>query len=260
MSTYWKQCLWIGGIYWVISLLFLGLDMPMVSLVDVCISVLFLLFLIPMNWLNPIKRVDQAMRKMPLLSTFLVSVGWVPYFVGIVFVIAVIVAGYIFASGVNQDYRLLTLFNMIWLTSAVRRLVMAVIIVVATISVLVFKKSVVGCLDRKFRLIEGDACDARTLNDAAKASAENLYACREEAEEKSEKVAEETVKAPKKKSVKTKAGLQKKASVKKQTAATAKKAVVQKKSTAVSASSAKKVTAKKTVAKKGTTKKAPTKK
>lgn len=191
MSSYWKQSLWIGGIYWIISLVFWWSGSAEGNLIDVGLSVLLLLFLIPMNWLKPIKKIDEAIRKAPIISTFLVSVGWVPYFVGAMFVIGAVLSTIILMGGSQNEYKIFSLFNVIIFAGALRQLIMALTVLAAALSVLVFKKSVAGCLDKHFTLIGGDSCERREVEAPVAASAKSMYACKEAAERHEEIKTEE---------------------------------------------------------------------
>ena len=146
MSSYWKQSLWIGGIYWIISQFFSMAGSLQSSLIDAGLSVLLLLFLIPMNWLQPIKGIDRAIRKAPVISTLLVSVGWVPYAIAVIITILTILT--------------------------------------AVFMILVRHKSIAGCLDKHYKLTADDGCDAVAVEPAVAASAKSLYACKEAAKER----------------------------------------------------------------------------
>ena len=184
MSIYWKQTLWIGGIYWVISLMFGWSDILALNLLDVCLSVFLLFFMIPMNWLQPVKKIDEAMRKSPVMSTFLVAVGWVPYFVGAIFVVSVFAAVILAGSEPYSDEKLFYVFNAVLWMSMIRQFLMAVAVLAAAVSVLAFKKSVMGCLDKHFMLSGDGACDIRTTSEPAKASAKVMYTCKTESKAK----------------------------------------------------------------------------
>ena len=184
MSTYWKQTLWIGGIYWVVSLMFSWSDILALNLLDVCLSVFLLFFMIPMNWLKPIKKIDEAMHKSPIMSTFLVAVGWVPYFVGAIFVVSVFAAVILAGADPYSDEKLFYVFNTVLWMSMIRQFLMVVSVLAAAVSILAFKKSVMGCLAKHFMLSGDGACDVRTTAEPAKASAKSAYACKAEAKAK----------------------------------------------------------------------------
>ena len=50
MSIYWKQSLWLGGIFWIISLILWGIDTYSSYLTEFILSMLLAIFLIPMNF------------------------------------------------------------------------------------------------------------------------------------------------------------------------------------------------------------------
>lgn len=166
MSCYWKQSLWIGGIYWIISQVFTMSGSLIGSTIDAGISLLLVLFLIPMNWLKPIKRIDEAIKKAPIVSTLLVSVGWVPYVVGIVYVVSVAASVMIMASGEGYEYRLFNLFQIVIWTTNLRQLIMILTVLAAVLMIFVGKRTIAGRLDKHFKLIENEAA-AATVNSAA---------------------------------------------------------------------------------------------
>lgn len=183
MSKYWKQSLWIGGIYWVISLAFWYADSFEASMIDLGLSILLLLFLIPMNWLVPIKNIDTAIAKAPIVSTFLVFVGWVPYFNAMVFLVTAM-AAFLIALVYPLESLFMNLFNIAIILEVLRKLAIIVSFIAAALLVLVFRKSAAGCLGRRYRLIGGDSCDARVIEPAAAASAKSMYACKAAAEKR----------------------------------------------------------------------------
>ena len=154
MSSYWKQSLWIGGIYWIISQFFSMAGSLQSSLIDAGLSVLLLLFLIPMNWLQPIKGIDRAIRKAPVISTLLVSVGWVPYAIAVIFIVNALAAVWIVMAGPQYEYHLITLVNTIIVVTNLRYLITILTILTAVFMILVRHKSIAGCLDKHFKLIE----------------------------------------------------------------------------------------------------------
>lgn len=160
MSCYWKQSLWIGGIYWIISQIFTLSGSLVGSTIDAWLSLLLVLFLIPMIWLKPIKRIEATIKKSPIISTLLVSVGWVPYVVGLVYIISVIATIVIMMSGEGYEYRLFNLFQIVIWTTNLRQLIMFLTVVVAILMILVARKTIAGKLDKHFKLIENEAATA----------------------------------------------------------------------------------------------------
>lgn len=184
MSSYWKQSLWIGGIYWIISQFFSMAGSLQSSLIDAGLSVLLLLFLIPMNWLQPIKGIDRAIRKAPVISTLLVSVGWVPYAIAVIFIVNALAAVWIVMAGPQYEYHLITLVNTIIIVTNLRYLITILTILTAVFMILVRHKSIAGCLDKHYKLTADDGCDAVAVEPAVAASAKSLYACKEAAKER----------------------------------------------------------------------------
>ncbi len=242
MSCYWKQSLWIGGIYWIISQVFTMSGSLIGSTIDAGISLLLVLFLIPMNWLKPIKRIDEAIKKAPIVSTLLVSVGWVPYVVGIVYVVSVAASVMIMASGEGYEYRLFNLFQIVIWTTNLRQLIMVLTVLTAVLMIFVGKRTIVGRLDKHFKLIENEAAAATVNSTAEKTKVAEVEKKVEAAKPEVKKAAKANVK---KTTSKPKA---KKAEVKKEVKPAAEKTVAGKKTvTKVSKpkAKAKSVTAKK---------------
>ncbi len=155
MSVYWKQSLWIGGIYWLLSLLFMWIGTVAASMVDAFLSVAMLVFLLVMNWIKPIKKVDALINKFPVISTLLVSIGWVPYVIGAVYIISVVSAFAIIGAGPEYEYQMLYLFQAIIMFTSLRQL-LAVITFLAALCFLLAKRSVAGKLDKRFKLIKSE--------------------------------------------------------------------------------------------------------
>ena len=254
MSTYWKQSLWIGGIYWVVSLAFYYAGTYAASLTDVAFSLLLLPFLIAMKWLSPIKGVEKAMKKAPVTATLLVSIGWVPYFVGGLIVVSSLYALVLMVTGNLSDYTVFSLYNFLFIVEAVRQLVMILAVLAAVFMIVIWKKSVVGCLGKNYKLSGDDVCDMPTLDAAAAQSAKNMYACKEKAKEAGAetvevKIVKKTALPVKKKTVK-KAVKDDKAKTGKKTAAAAKNPVKKTAGSSVKKAAGKKAPAKKTADKK----------
>ena len=157
MSCYWKQSLWIGGIYWIISQVFTLSGSVIGSSIDAGLSFLLVLFLIPMIWLKPIRKIEATIKKAPIISTLLVSVGWVPYVVGVVYALSIIATVIIVMSGEGYEYRLFNLFQIIIWTTNLRQLIMLLTVLGAIFMILVGKKTVAGKLNKQFKLIEEGA-------------------------------------------------------------------------------------------------------
>ena len=241
MSCYWKQSLWIGGIYWIISQIFTMTGSLVGSTIDAGLSLLLVLFLIPMIWLKPIKRIEETIKKAPIISTLLVSVGWVPYVVGVVYAISVVATVVIMMSGEGYEYRLFNLFQIIIWTTNLRQLIMFLTVVVAILMILVARKTIAGNLDKHFKLIESGKKAAN--HEAEKAEVAEVE---KKAEAAKPEVKKEVKAGAKKTAPKPKA---KKAVAKKEVKSEAEKTVVAKKQV-------KKVSKPKAKAKSATAKKA----
>lgn len=169
MSSYWKQSLWIGGIYWIISQCFAYAGTLSSNLTDTVLSVLLLVFLIPMKWIQPIKKIDAFIKRNPVISTLLVSVGWVPYAVAIIFLVNVAAAFVIVMYADNYEYQLLRLFQGIVTVTNIRYVITAVTLLSAVFMILVWHRSVAGRLNKCYKLVE-------------KPAEAKVYAAREKAE------------------------------------------------------------------------------
>ena len=232
MSCYWKQSLWIGGIYWIISQAFTLSGSLIGSTVDAGLSLLLVLFLIPMNWLKPIKRIDAVIKKSPIISTLLVSVGWVPYVVGIVYVVSVAASVMIMASGEGYEYRLFNLFQIVIWTTNLRQLIMVLTVLAAVLMIFAGKRTIAGRLDKHFKLIENEAVAATVNSAVEKTKVAEVEKKVEAAKPEVKKAAKENVKKttskPKAKKVASEPKA-KKAEVKKEVKPAAEKTVAAKK-------------------------------
>ena len=63
MSIYWKQSLLLGGMYWIISLILGYIDTFETYFTDFVLSLFLTIFLIPMNFIKPIKWLDKLMNR-----------------------------------------------------------------------------------------------------------------------------------------------------------------------------------------------------
>ena len=90
MSVYWKQALLLGGLYWIISLILAVVDTFESYFADFILSLLLTIFLIPLNFIKQIKWLEKMMKKLPITTTFLTFVGWVPYSSIVLFFVATI--------------------------------------------------------------------------------------------------------------------------------------------------------------------------
>ncbi len=153
MSNYWKQSLVIGGIYWLISLgLYLWGNVWALT-ADAFLALALLIFLLPMKYLTPIKWLDRFMNKHPLISTWLASLGWVPYFTGAIFILTVIV---VFAASliVPERQDMILYWSMLivgWIVS-IRQLATLLIFIGMFIASLVYGKSIMGKLDDHYNV------------------------------------------------------------------------------------------------------------
>ena len=205
MSIYWKQSLWLGGVYWVLSLVFRFFDSFELMLCDVLLMILLTIFLIPMNFIKPVKWIEKVMRKTPVSSTFFVAVGWVPYFIvaiGLLTMISSLVI--MIVSPIDVEYLLFQIAMMTNVVEIVCLMLIVLAVLGAIVSVFVYHKSVEGCLNRKYRLDDGVECDKVVINEAAKNSAKEMYECKQKSLKKEDKktvakkqVAQKTVKKTK---------------------------------------------------------------
>lgn len=151
MSNYWKQSLVIGGIYWLISLVLELSGIWSLLLVDLGLSLLLLLFLIPMNKLVPIKWVDKLINRHPIASTMLASVGWLPYFTALLIIIASIAAIVLHAD--SNDENLAMIMKAVVYVGTVRKFLAIIISFVVLLAVLIGGKSIAGQLDDRYKVV-----------------------------------------------------------------------------------------------------------
>ena len=155
MSTYWKQSLWLGGVYWLISLIFWFADNYWASLTDFLLSLFLTLFLIPMNWLKPINFIEKAITRFPICSTFLVAVGWIPYFSIFAFLVATIITMIVvFFSLANVELFLHNLVVVMTFVFILRQIVAVVLLIGVAVAVLFFKITVAGKLNRSLMIFK----------------------------------------------------------------------------------------------------------
>ena len=153
MSNYWKQSLVIGGIYWLISLVLYFYGTVATLSADAFISILLLLFLIPMIWISPIKWLDKFMRKHPLIATWLASLGWVPYFIAVTFILTTIVV-FVASVVMEQGQGAILYWSMLiggWIV-AIRQFVTLILFVGTVVVSLVYGKSIMGKLDDHYNI------------------------------------------------------------------------------------------------------------
>ena len=197
MSVYWKQSLWLGGVYWIISLILTSVDTFETYFADFIFSLLLTIFLIPMNFLKPIKWIERLINKLPIVSTFLVFVGWVPYLSILLFLTLTIYGlSVIYSGAMNIDGVVLTLVKPLSILTVAKIACILFSFVMAAIWVFINKKSVAGCFNEKFRLIGGDSCNMPIVEEAVAEQAKKMYECKKQVAEKVKK--EEKVKAVKK--------------------------------------------------------------
>ena len=155
MSVYWKNGLWIGGVYWVLSLLFLLSDTYWASMTDFLLTVLLTLFLIPLNWLKPVAFVEKTIAKFPVTSTFLVAVGWIPYFSIFAFLVATIISMIVvFFELANVELYLHNLVAIMTFVFILRQIVAVIVLLVVAVMVLFFKKTIAGKLNKSINLLK----------------------------------------------------------------------------------------------------------
>ncbi len=225
MSNYWKQSLVIGGIYWLLSLLLeLGGSWELL-LVDLVLSLLLLLFLIPMNKLVPIKRVDNLINAHPVATTMLASVGWLPYFTALLVIVASI-AAIVMHADTNEE-NLVMIMKVVISVGLMRKFVAVVVSFVVLVLVLVYGKSIAGQLDDHYKIVAKNKKETSSkVAEPSKVTEEKVVA-KKPAKKVVEKKA--TVKATAKKNVAKKAAPKKEAIKKATTKKAATKKVASKK-------------------------------
>lgn len=179
MSIYWKQSLLLGGMYWIISLILGYIDTFETYFTDFVLSLFLTIFLIPMNFIKPIKWLDKLMNKLPITTTFLIFVGWVPYLSILVFLIAMIYSIIaVFSGYVTIDGLILTLVTPFSVLTVVKVACILFSFVMASFYVFLNKKTFAGCLNNKFKLIEDDSCNMPIVEEAVAEQAKKMYECK----------------------------------------------------------------------------------
>lgn len=152
MSNYWKQSLIIGGFYWIASLFLKISGIWWVQLLDLSFSVVLLLGLIAFKWILPIKKIDTFINKHPVISTMIVSWGWMPYYSAILFFLAAITAVSVYLGTSNIENIVILLTVTKW-AADLGRIALIVIISVVLFLLLVKGKSIAGQLDNSYKLV-----------------------------------------------------------------------------------------------------------
>ena len=195
MSIYWKQSLWLGGVYWIISLILGYINTFETYFLDFIMALVLTIFLIPMNFLKPIKWVEKVMKKLPITSTFLTFVGWAPYVSVMVFLIASLYGTIVLlTSKVTVDGLILTLITPISILAVIKVACIVFSFVLAAFFVFVNRKSVAGCLNDKYKLVEGNVCETTVVEEAVAEHAKKMYKCKKEVAEKEAVVKKEKAK------------------------------------------------------------------
>ena len=223
MSIYWKQSLLLGGMYWIISLILGYVDTFETYFTDFILSLLLTIFLIPMNFLKPINWLDKLMKKLPIVTTFLIFVGWVPYLSVLVFLFAMIYSFVaVFNGYMTIDGVILTLITPLSILTIVKSACILFSFVMAAFYVFLNKKTFAGCLNEKFKLIGGDSCNMPIVEEAFAEHAKKMYKCKKDAAKrkdnekkmkKEKKEAKKAVKAAVKEKKKAERVIKKKASL-----------------------------------------------
>lgn len=220
MNNYWKQSLVIGGFYWLISLFFKITGIWWVLLLDLGLSLLLLLFLLPMKWLVPIKRVDNCINKHPIISTMLASVGWMPYYTAIIFIIASAAAMFVYYDVASLE-KMSGVFIFTGFMVKLEKFTALIVVILTIIMLVGYKKSIAGPLSK--------CCSCRKEKSEPISEVKKVSASLKETAAKTKKTTPVKKEATTKKAVTAK----KVTATKKAKTATAKKAVVTKKENAV---------------------------
>ena len=203
MSIYWKQSLWLGGVYWIVSLVLSLVDTFETYIADLILSFLLTVFLIPMNFLKPIKVIDKVIQKLPVTATFLVCVGWAPYVSILIFLLASLYATIVLLFGImNVEGLILSLITPMSVVVVVKTACIIFSFIFASFFVFVSKKTVAGCLDKNFKLTDSDVCNMPVVEEAVAAHAKKMYKCKAANNTKNDTSKKEIVKETAKETVK----------------------------------------------------------
>jgi hypothetical protein len=153
MSEYWKQSLWLSGICAIVALMCYWSETEVGYWLQVVLSLGMLIALLPLRRHVPLARVSEAMHNAPIVSTFLVALGWLPLFWGVSFIVAMIVAFIAIAMNIDMALWLQPMMITFVYVEIARRALMGLILALALVWVFVFRKTVAGSLDKHFKLM-----------------------------------------------------------------------------------------------------------
>ncbi len=81
MKLWSKEALSIGGIYCVLSTPFLVLQTPITEKIGLFLFSIFIICMLLLYWPKFSLYIENKIKKFPNISYYLISIGWIPYFV-----------------------------------------------------------------------------------------------------------------------------------------------------------------------------------
>ena len=112
MKLWSKEALSLGGIYCVLDTSFLFLQTPITENIGLILFSIFIICMFLLYWPKFSLYIENQIKKFPNISYYLISIGWIPYFViiGIVCFIGIAAA---FAWGEDTIEKVANIFNAI---------------------------------------------------------------------------------------------------------------------------------------------------
>lgn len=112
MKLWSREALMVGGIYSVLSTPFLILKTPMTEQIDLFLFFLFILCMLFLYWSKFSSLISKQTDNFPKLSYYLISIGWLPYFL-IIGIFAIFICAGVFSWSDNILDRTIGVFNLI---------------------------------------------------------------------------------------------------------------------------------------------------
>lgn len=115
MKLYSKQALTVGGIYSVLSAPFFIFETSVTEKIDMFLFSIFIICMFLLYWSKFYLFIEKQTQKFPRISYYLISVGWIPYFViiGIVGIVGIFMFAGVFLWQDNTLETVINLFNLI---------------------------------------------------------------------------------------------------------------------------------------------------
>ena len=112
MKLWSREVLMVGGIYSVLSTPFLILKTPMTEQINLFLFFMFIVCMFLLYWSKFSSLISKQTDNFPKLSYYLISIGWLPYFL-IIGIIAISICAAVFSWSDNVLDRTIGVFNLI---------------------------------------------------------------------------------------------------------------------------------------------------